>query len=82
MTYVTQLQRFKAQCMAAGISNVHGHRHHYAQQRYRDLTGWAPPAQGGPSSRQLTLEQKLIDHKARLAISAELGHARNIAHLP
>jgi site-specific recombinase XerC len=76
MTYVNQLQRFKAQCMAAGISNVHGHRHHYAQQRYRELTGWASPAQGGYSSRELTLEQKLIDHQARVTISAELGHAR------
>ena len=76
MTYVQQLHRFKAQCMAAGINHVHGHRHQYAQQRYRELTGWACPAQGGPKSKQLTLEQKVIDHKARLTISAELGHGR------
>ena len=38
-TYVQQLQRFKAQCQAAGIHHVHGHRHHYAQQRYRELAG-------------------------------------------
>jgi hypothetical protein len=76
MTYANQLQRFKAQCMAAGISHVHGHRHHYAQQRYRELTSWAAPAQGGPRSRELTLEEKVIDHRARLEISAELGHSR------
>ncbi len=74
--YVQQLQRFKAQCMAAGIQHVHGHRHQYAQERYRVLTGWACPAQGGPTSKQLTYEQKAIDRQARLAISAELGHGR------
>ena len=75
-TYVQQLQRFKAQCMAAGIQHVHGHRHHYAQERYRELTGWACPAQGGPISKQLTPEQKAIDWEARLTISGELGHGR------
>lgn len=75
-SYVQQLQRFKAQCMAAGIQHVHGHRHQYAQDRYRVLTGCACPAQGGPTSKQLTYEQKAIDRQARLAISAELGHGR------
>ena len=75
-TYVQQLQRFKAQCQAAGIHHVHGHRHHYAQQRYRELTGWLCPVQGGPTSKQLTLEQKEIDRQVRLAISEELGHSR------
>lgn len=76
MSYVQQLHRFKAQCMAAGINHVHGHRHQYAQQRFRELAGWACPAQGGPTWRQLSREQKLIDREARLTISAELGHSR------
>ena len=76
MTYVQQMQRFKAQCMEAGIEHVHGHRHQYAQERYLELTGWACPAQGGPTSKQLTPEQKAIDREARLTISAELGHER------
>jgi len=75
-TYVEQLQRFKAQCDVAGIHHVHGHRHHYAQARYKELTGWACPAQGGPRSKQLTPEQKAIDREARLTISSELGHSR------
>lgn len=75
-SYVQQLQRFKSQCQSAGIWHVHGHRHHYAQNRYRELTGWLCPAQGGPTSKQLSLEQKCLDHKARLTISAELGHGR------
>jgi hypothetical protein len=72
MTYVNQLQRFKAQCMAAGISNVHGH----CAATLLGTDWSAPPAQGGRSSRELTLEQKLIDHRARVTISAELDHAR------
>ncbi len=75
-TYVQQLQRFRAQCQAAGIYHVHGHRHKYAQDRYRELTGWLCPAQGGPKSKQLTLEQKGLDRQARLTISEELGHSR------
>jgi len=73
---VQQLQRFKAQCAAAGIHHVHGHRHQYAQERYRELTGWACPAQGGPTKKQLTYEQKAIDRRARFTISQELGHGR------
>jgi hypothetical protein len=75
-SYVEQLRRFEYQCDRAGIHRVHGHRHQYAQERYRELTGWAAPAAGGPGSRQLTREQKLFDRKARLAISSELGHER------
>lgn len=74
--YVQQMQRYKAQCQAAGIYHVHGLRHQYAQERYRELTGWLCPAQGGPKSRGLTLEQKGLDRQARLIISGELGHSR------
>ncbi len=76
MSYKEQLERFKAQCQAAGIYHVHGLRHKYAQDRYRELTSWLCPAQGGPKSKQLTLEQKGLDRQARLTISAELGHGR------
>jgi hypothetical protein len=75
-TYVEQLRRFEYQCGRAGIHLVHGHRHQYAQERYRELTGWSAPAAGGPRSRELTCERKLIDREARLTISRELGHER------
>jgi len=75
-TYVQQLRRFEYQCDRAGIHRVHGHRHQYAQERYRELTGWSAPAVGGPRSRELTREEKLIDREARLTISSELGHER------
>ena len=76
MRYVDQLRRFEAQCNKAGIHHVHGLRHLYAQERYRELTGWECPANGGPKSKQLTPEQKLIDHEARMTITHELGHGR------
>jgi site-specific recombinase XerD len=75
-SYKEHLRQFRTQCDKAGISKVHGHRHQYAQQRYKELTGRACPACGGLTAKQLIAEQKLIDRKARLIISAELGHGR------
>ncbi|MFO1321716.1 MAG: phage integrase N-terminal domain-containing protein [Burkholderiales bacterium] len=76
LTYVQQLRRFEHHCAKAGIHRVHGHRHQYAQTRYRELTGWAAPAAGGPTSKELSTPQKAIDHEARIQISRELGHER------
>ena len=76
MRYVEQLRCFEHQCAKAGIHGIHGHRHQYAQMRYREITGWAAPAAGGPRSRELTTAQKVIDQEARLTISRELGHER------
>lgn len=75
-SYKDQLNRFKAQCTQAGIRHVHGQRHRYSQQRYEALTGIKAPACGGPTSKQLTPEQKARDRAARLQISKELGHER------
>ena len=75
-SYEQQLRRFEYQCDRAGIHRVHGHRHQYAQERYRELAGWFVPAAGGPRSRDLTREQKLVDREVRLTISSELGHER------
>ena len=76
MKYVDQLNRFKAQTARAGIDHVHGLRHAYAQARYEALTGWKAPAEGGPTSKELSPEQKAVDREARLIISRELGHER------
>jgi len=76
MSYKDQLNRFKAQTAQVGIDRVHGLRHHYAQTRYAELTGWQAPAAGGPTSHQLSPAQKVIDRQARLTISRELGHER------
>lgn len=74
--YVDYLYHFRYRCGRAGIHGFHGHRHWYAQERYRELTGWECPVRGGPVSKQLTREQKVIDMKARLVISHEMGHGR------
>lgn len=73
-TYIQQLRTYKYQSLKAGIRNPHGLRHAYAQRRYRDLTGWEPPAKGGvlPS----TAEAVRLDATVRRQISQELGHNR------
>ena len=74
--YRQQLRIYERHTANAGLSSMHGLRHAYAQQRYRELTGWSPPATGGPTVKTLTPQQKAIDQQARLAISLELGHER------
>ncbi len=76
LTYVKQLNRYSTQLKGAGIHKAHGHRHLYAQTRYRELTGWSCRLQGGPSFKELSREQRKVDHEARLTISNELGHGR------
>ncbi|MGV8401403.1 phage integrase N-terminal domain-containing protein [Pseudomonas aeruginosa] len=75
-SYIQQRHTYDGQCKAAGLSNMHGLRHRYAQDRYEALTGWKAPAAGGPSARLLTPEQRAVDSQARQAISRELGHER------
>lgn len=74
--YVDQLRTYERQVAEAGLSNAHGLRHAYAQERYRELTGWDCPVAGGPSSRDLDPDQREIDREARMVVSEELGHAR------
>jgi len=63
MSYVNQLQRFKAQCEKAHISRVQGLRHAYAEQRYKELTGRDCPAAGGKTSAQFSEQEKVLDAK-------------------
>ena len=75
-TYIQQRHVYDGQCKAAGLSNMHGLRHQYAQSRYEALTGWKAPAAGGPQRQSLTMSQRLRDTEARERISKELGHNR------
>ncbi len=75
-SYVQQLRVYEGNTTRAGLSSMHGLRHAYAQERYKELTGWKCPAAGGPDSKNLTLEQREVDYEARLTISQELGHER------
>lgn len=74
--YIQQLKAYKYQTERHGINRNHGLRHQYAQDRYRELTGWEPPNCGGKKSRDLTPEERQIDAEARQIISNELGHNR------
>ena len=75
-SYVHQLRVYVGNTTRAGLSNLHGLRHAYAQERYEELTGWECPATGGPNGESLTPEQRELDRDARLTISQELGHER------
>lgn len=74
--YIRQRNRYDKQAAHAGIRNPHGMRHAYAQTRYKELTGWEAPINGGPTFKELTSEQKTMDHEARMIITSELGHGR------
>jgi integrase len=74
--YVRQLRVYEGNTLRAGLSQMHGLRHAYAQHRYEALTGWKAPAAGGPDSKSLTPERGKLDQAARLTISRELGHDR------
>ena len=75
--YKQQLKMYEDQTRAAGLYRMHGLRHHYAQTRYEELTGWKPPAAGGPPQRTLTGARRRIDADARRTIAEELGHSRS-----
>jgi hypothetical protein len=76
LQYKTYRKHFDYVTLTAGIKNKHGLRHQYAQHRYKTLTGWKCPAQGGPKSNEMDTQQRSIDKVIRLQISAELGHSR------
>ena len=75
-SYVEQVKLYERQTAAVGLHKLHGLRHAYAQERYKELTGWEPPVAGGKPSAKLTREEKALDREARMTISRELGHER------
>ena len=74
--YKHQLRRYDHFIHRAGLHNLHGLRHGYAQRRYLKLTGWYPPSGGGPKFSELSKTQQNTDREVRLKISRELGHNR------
>ena len=73
LLYVQQMRNYDK---LRHIKEGHGLRHGYAQRRYKILTGWESPFQGGPKLSELNAEQAQIDHDARMQVSSELGHGR------
>ena len=74
--YKQQLERNNHYISKANLKFCHGLRHAYAQRRYLEITGWLCPLAGGPTRRELTDDQRKIDHRARQIITQELGHKR------
>jgi hypothetical protein len=58
------------------FQKFHGLRHGYAQRRFEELAGFPCPSKSGPTSKELTSEQRALNEKARTMISEELGHSR------
>ena len=51
-SYYQQMKKYENELAKAGIGKAHGLRHAYAQQRYKELTGWECPVKGGPTKNQ------------------------------
>jgi len=75
-SYREHLHTWEHATRQAGLSKTHGLRHAYAQTRYRELTGWLAPHQGGPGRNVLKGTERELDMEARLQIAEELGHSR------
>ncbi len=75
-SYIQQNKHYYWVASKAGLSKLHGLRHAYAQRRYKELTGWESPLNGGPSRSALKGEEAILDRKARFQVSVELGHGR------
>lgn len=76
LTYFKQMKRFENEMRRVGLGQTHGARHAFAQDRYKSITGWFSPAQGGPKYKDMSDADKAIDRSARLLLSKELGHVR------
>lgn len=76
VSYIQARKALEGAAWGAGIRNMHGHRHWYAQWRYRALTGALAPAAGGKTHENMTKGERAADYRARMAISRELGHNR------
>lgn len=75
-TYIGFRKDLERATWGAGIRNMHGHRHWYAQWRYQALTGAPSPAAGGKTYERMSGGERAADYRARLTISRELGHNR------
>jgi len=76
-TYYRYMKMFENECHRAGIYNVHGFRHQYVQDWYKEATGWDCPKAGGLSRKEMMPEQRLLDSAVRKIIAEAIGHSRD-----
>jgi site-specific recombinase XerC len=74
-SYIRHRYCYDKQLQKIGIRS-HSLRHAYAQQRYRELTGWDAPIAGGPPTQALDAAQRQQNIQARMLLTEELGHSR------
>jgi hypothetical protein len=75
-SYKQFLNAYCYQKKKAGIKHVHGLRHHYAQVRYKMMTGKPCPRADSPNYNAMTPNERGRDEAARWQVSRELGHGR------
>ena len=75
-SYISQRAVYDKQVWRSGLRHLHGLRHAYAQKRYKELTGWEAPLNGGPTSKMLSTDERKRDYAARIILTEELGHSR------
>lgn len=75
-TYILQRHVYDGQCKAAGLSNMHGLQHQYAQMRYEALNGVEGASGGWALSQSAESNAAGRDSDARQTIIRELGHER------
>ena len=75
-SYIQQRKLYDKLAHEAGFQRLHGLRHAYAQRRYKELTGWESPRNGGKLKKEMGEQEKRLDYRARQTVSKELGHSR------
>lgn len=71
-----QRNRYTYQVHKVGLTPGHSLRHQHAQQRYEALSGMPAPVHDARPRQALTPTERDADQRARLIVSAELGHTR------
>lgn len=74
-SYIRHRYVYDKQLRNSGIRS-HGLHHAYAQNRYKELTGWDAPLAGGTQPKTYNYEQRRKDIIARMILTEELGHGR------
>jgi len=83
-SYKKHLNRYVYQTRQMSLKNLHGLRHAYAQERYKELTryfdkegkGWECPFLGGKNKQEMSEYERKIDIKVKHILTRELGHSR------
>lgn len=71
-----QMKVYEYETCRVGLNKNHGLRHHYAQVRFSQISGYSCPHQEGKLRKEMSNEERQIDDQFRRQLSRELGHER------